>query len=63
MARKRKQGSECFYLDANGKRQDAEIHEEILAGSDGRAAKEVSLRFIVDVLGFPEERARKALGL
>jgi len=53
-------GYECFYEDENGNLQDAAFHEEILAGSDGWAAAQVSIE-VAEQLGMPEiaEHLRK----
>jgi hypothetical protein len=40
--RPRKGGSELFYLDEHGNKQDAALHEEILLDGDHAAAKAVS---------------------
>jgi hypothetical protein len=38
--------SEFFYLDANGHRADAELHEAILAAGDNATAQEVTRKLL-----------------
>jgi len=54
--------AEPEYLE-DGIRQDADIHEFILREGDEEAGKASSVQWAIDVLGWTEERARKAFGL
>lgn len=42
-------GEEFYYLDENGKKRDAELHDEILAGGDHLAALKVSRQVLRDL--------------
>ena len=62
-----KSGSELFYLDDSGKKQDRELHQEILDEGDHEAAMEVSRKVMRDLgldpsvlLPTAEEKRKKA---
>jgi hypothetical protein len=58
-------GSEVFYIDENGRKADAAIHEEILAGispEDDLKNRTESFHFAVG-LGIDPEKAARAFGL
>jgi hypothetical protein len=52
-------GEEFFYVDADGKKRDAELHEAILADGDDAAAKEVSDKIRARILGKQDKERQK----
>lgn len=65
-ARNQTPGNEGFYIDENGNKADADIHEPILEGISPEAHKRHRLEAFyraVTVHGIPAERAAKLYGL
>ncbi len=55
--------TECFYLDKNGKRQDAKIHEAILDNPAAEKAQaERAIKRAIES-GLTESEARDAYGI
>ena len=55
-------GNELYYLDENGKKQDADIHNEILDNpAADRKARQVSRELLL-AMGLSEETIDKAIG-
>ena len=57
--------NECFYLDAEGRKQDAGIHEAILAEGDARPLPELSRQNIIahaTRCGFTDEVRKRLWG-
>jgi hypothetical protein len=58
-------GNEVFYIDENGRKDDADIHEEILAGIDPAADlrhRTESFHFAV-AMGIDPAKAARSFGL
>lgn len=54
---------EFHYLDENGERQDASLHEEILSGGDDRAAHKAIRPFLKNVLKLTDGQINASYGV
>jgi len=56
------QSAECFYLDADGERSDADIHDAILAEGTIPESSREAIRQYAKKQGITDERRRELWG-